>query len=251
MPGDFVAGGQRSYICDRGPTSSLEDLKTAGGYDHEAISHGFWPKAGHWKDATTYTGSYEWYGFGLQSHYHYRNVPTAIARWDNLAKDGEDFDGYDAAATHMVTHPLRVYLGLTKPRVMVEIGCPPFKTQKILGGRALVSDSFSWFNEDPSHGPHAGYGIYAHRDGYNVLYGDWSAKWYGDPQRGIMWPTPNWIPRSPGNLDYDGAWTSTDVNFLCDYYGLTGDQDDDSNRDCSSTIWHILDTAAAIDVDAD
>ena len=33
----------------------------------------------------------------------------------------------------------------------------------------------------------AGYGQYAHRDGYNVLYGDWSAKWVGDPQLKIMW----------------------------------------------------------------
>ncbi len=30
-----------------------------------------------------------------------------------------------------------------------------------------------------------GNGINAHREGYNVLYGDWSAKWWGDPQQKI------------------------------------------------------------------
>lgn len=34
-----------------------------------------------------------------------------------------------------------------------------------------------------------GEGYYAHREGYNVLYGDWHVKWYGDPpQRYIWWP---------------------------------------------------------------
>jgi hypothetical protein len=29
--------------------------------------------------------------------------------------------------------------------------------------------------------------LYAHRDGYNVLHGDGSAKWHGDPQQSIVW----------------------------------------------------------------
>ena len=39
---------------------------------------------------------------------------------------------------------------------------------------------------------HAG-GQQRHKDGYNVLYGDGHAAWYGDPQRRIIWwPDPGW-----------------------------------------------------------
>jgi hypothetical protein len=47
-----------------------------------------------------------------------------------------------------------------------------------------------------------GAGFLGHRDGYNVLYGDWSARWYGDPQQAIIWHIQGywdyWIMTSQG-----------------------------------------------------
>jgi len=77
----------------------------------------------------------------------------------------------------------------TKPLVRFEDGKPPFKTQRLLGSRALVSDTYSKWRDTETYEP--GYGQYHHREGYNLLYGDWSAKWYGDPQQRFMfWPKP-------------------------------------------------------------
>jgi len=68
-------------------------------------------------------------------------------------------------------------------------GPPVFRTQRLLGNRALVSDGFfrfgSWINENKP-----GMGEQMHKDGYNVLYGDWHAKWYGDPQGTVKWTVP-------------------------------------------------------------
>jgi prepilin-type processing-associated H-X9-DG protein len=44
-----------------------------------------------------------------------------------------------------------------------------------------------------------GDGIFAHRQGYNVLYGDGSARWQGDPQGTLIWMT---LPVGPhGGID--------------------------------------------------
>lgn len=39
---------------------------------------------------------------------------------------------------------------------------------------------------------------YAHRDGYNVLYGDWSARWYGDFQQRWIWNVQDHAGRTSG-----------------------------------------------------
>jgi prepilin-type N-terminal cleavage/methylation domain-containing protein len=73
---------------------------------------------------------------------------------------------------------------------------PLFKTQKILGGRALAADAFgknAW-----EVAAWAGPGYYGHRDGYNVLYGDWSAHWWGDPLQKFIW----WAPASQSRTGF-------------------------------------------------
>jgi len=74
--------------------------------------------------------------------------------------------------------------------------CPPRKTQKILGGRSVVMDRFGqrgWDegSETPKKcpDPYPSDGLYGHREGYNVLYGDWHAAWMGDPQERWIWIT--------------------------------------------------------------
>jgi len=74
----------------------------------------------------------------------------------------------------------------TRPFIYTETGCPIFKTQKLAAGYALLSDTIARPNPSIDN-MMPGYGYYAHKDGYNVLYADWHAAWYGDPQGRIMY----------------------------------------------------------------
>jgi len=85
------------------------------------------------------------------------------------------------------------YWPLVKPRLYVSSGTPPFKSQKLLGGRSLVIDTI-----DNTHvnggdaardlfGSRGGAVRFHHGDGYHVLYGDYHVKWYGDPQKRIAY----------------------------------------------------------------
>jgi hypothetical protein len=128
-----------------------------------------------------------------------------------------------------------------------------FKTQKILGGRALAADAFgkNLFEYATSAGP----GYYAHRDGYNVLYGDWSTKWWGDPQQTfIYWPPFNQAALAPEyggdtNVVTDCIW-GPDIAALNSgntaAAGSGGIWFTNSNNG-AGIQWHVLDVAAGID----
>ena len=69
-------------------------------------------------------------------------------------------------------------------------GCPPRKTVRALGDYAVVADRFDKVNDqqgfaDPTLA--RGNGIYGHKEGYNVLFGDGHAAWFGDPQQRFIW----------------------------------------------------------------
>jgi len=170
-----------------GAATTLTQLKRAGGFDHTSISKGKWGDPDHAPPGIKLWGySGFWSGRVVECTYNYRNVPSLLGNFAYTAY-GQD-----------VNYSNRAFLASTKPTVTVQVGCPTFKTQKLLGGRTLVTDSFSqaiWDSTSTSAPtkPDAGMGQYAHRDGYNVLYGDWSAKWFGDPQQRLIW----WALPSP------------------------------------------------------
>ena len=184
-----IEGGQNisTFAAD-----NLLDLKRAGGYDRKSLSHGDWSFLRYWAEGNNIPTKV------IQSTYNYRNVPCYVATRNDGTADFmlDDFQMDERCG--------KVWMAYTNPSVMAEAGCPPFKTQKILGGRSIVSDSFSrghtyrdytWdegVNPVHTDQPHhmLGAGSEAHRDGYNVLYGDWSAKWYGDPQQRFIWTEP-------------------------------------------------------------
>lgn len=202
MPADMIRSSTNPYEVQAVAATSLADLQRAGGFDHQALSHGDWTWLGRWDDKVAgWAGGSE--ALAVQSNYHYRNVPVAIGpmRADTFPD---------------------VYVGYTKPGVITQAGCPQFKTQKLLDSRALVSDSFSWRHKDArttgASTPIPGMGYYAHRDGYNVLYGDWHASWYGDPQGFILWPkwsssTTDWPTASYWQEDR-ANWRSRDNNYI-------------------------------------
>ena len=77
-------------------------------------------------------------------------------------------------------------LPYAQPDRVIQYGEPAFKTQKQLAGRAVVSEAWC---KNPAEPLKPGEGRFGYRDGYNVLYGDSSVSWFGDPQQRIQfWP---------------------------------------------------------------
>ncbi len=237
MPGDFdrannTTGGSR-----------LEHWKNAGGFDADTFFYGKWGSNSTFQSAST---SY------VFSQYAYRDIPlVCMTAWC------AGFEGADK----------RTLLAFTKPGVYCRQGTPMFRTQKQLGGRAIVSDTFSKggnYNAggytDALNNPYpttgdiadsgkvAGMGIVAHRDGYNVLYGDSHVGWYGDPQQKIIWH----------GQGMPGTATSYPLRMLCGniYSGSAGpfadaqgasDASDDYWRYTAPAIWHDFDVSNGVD----
>ena len=226
----------------------MSHLQAAGGFDAWTMTHGNWePEYAVWIQGSKWniTRGLRPY-LAIQSNYNYRNMPAIIGT-DDLKQAPAGFG-----------HPLvdeRVWMTTTRPLNALDAGCATFKTQKQLGGRALVSDSFSQPDGCDADGPssfgtYPGKGWFAHRDGYNVLYGDWSAKWYGDPQLRIMWyqndaHMPNYggegvkcfmsSLQCMGNFRWQRALNSTDSADILD-------------RTCAEDVWHMFDNAMGVDV---
>jgi prepilin-type N-terminal cleavage/methylation domain-containing protein/prepilin-type processing-associated H-X9-DG protein len=195
-----------------GSAYRVTDLKRAGGLDINALLYGDWD----WLK-----GQYYYAGRVVESHYAYRNVVPVLGM-------------------HSTWTPA-IVLGI-KPRLLVDAaeGAPLFKTQKLLGGRSIVSDSFGGrLSANGNFYPEMtkpGHGMYGHREGYNILYGDGHAAWYGDPQQNLIW--------------WEG---STSQNFIGDVIRppTYRDPQDVVTDKSAIQIWHLLDTAGGIDVGVD
>ena len=167
------------------------------------------------------------------------------------------------------------FLDWVTPRIYPTPGIPMFKNGKQLAGRALMVDSFyrpfhcedfgasksgnpGW-NENFSMKP--GYGAYAHRDGYNVLYGDGSVRWYGDPNQQIMY-WDRYLSATSSSSYFKGYsnffgtggqnnyWrTNANINWnsgqgVKQWHGLAG------GTISAHAVWHQFDANAGIDVRA-
>ena len=192
------------------------------------------------------------YAFAWDSPYAYRCQPSY---------DGDSYDHYPKNTGGVYDTPYGWtryphYVPYVLPKIKFENGgAAVFKSQKQLGGRVLMSDH--WSRVLQSTGSHAGsldermvptrrgaYWGHGKGEGYNVLYGDGSARWHGDPQKRIMWwghTETRWNSAYEG---YEQAKT----------YGVPG------HPMCTSwcgnyhegfanlAIWHALDVAQGIDV---
>ena len=177
-------------------------------------------------------------------------------------------------------------LSFTRPSQRAHMGTPFFRTRKELGNRAVVTDSFSKTSRDRSGWKdalggryvlpadltetkaHPGMGIVAHREGYNVLYGDGHAQWYGDPQQGIVWhgqgmgsssypsPQPQYTTYDFGLLA-NQFWNSGGLGPIAWHYGQWPDSGSNpatamAGQPCweysSARIWHDFDVSARVDV---
>ena len=237
--------------------SSLSRLQQAGGFDKDACSHGDWSSLIYnWRNDPIFYAS-------IQGTYNYRNVPSALAvdGAPKLDLSGAPWRPNWGAPYTPADYPegndYQVQLPYTSPKVKVSLGGAVFKTQKILGSRAIVTDSFSRVSKDCTGvvPPGPGDGYHTHRDGYNVLYGDWSAQWYGDPQERIMWWPWEW-----GTNGGRVALRALQINVLnwIEYldgtagYTVAPNWSDQINMDYyrADMIWHELDVFHGVDVAA-
>jgi prepilin-type N-terminal cleavage/methylation domain-containing protein len=198
---------------------STAELKKAGGYAAKDITHGNWSFLNFF--GSVQGGQWGSGGRALFSSYAYRNTPV-------LARD-ETYGGWQPAGKRM--RWIRPYLTL-------DPNTAPFKTQKLLGGRALVSDMFGRprYNGARPATKYFGEGILSHGAGYNVLYGDWSAKWWGDPQQQLIyWPDSAKTAFVANSNMSNGTWG----------YETVSSQYSDGGE--SPDVWHLFDVSAGVD----
>ena len=233
----------------------LEDLRKAGGFTARDVSHGDWS----WLDSWTGYGYRLSYTRVMMSHYFYRCMPSGTMGGTGSHWGWPDGD----PVTHGEGSGMGQYhriLGI-RPDRKVFPGEPVFKTQKQLGARALVTDAWgrSAWNQESYAVPggesvNPGEGFHGHRDGYNVLYGDWSAKWFGDPNQRLIWWEAHSLPMAAeltsGRADYDVRYNICANHMLDAAVNFRG-----ANKifkaGNSGEIWHNFDVAAGVDVAVD
>jgi prepilin-type N-terminal cleavage/methylation domain-containing protein len=153
------------------PNFGLDEWRQAAAGSSRATDAGKTLMYGKWLRAGRAGGSTTDYNYYVACHYAYLNQP--VGNYNGFARNGMD-----------------IPIAWTSPVVKTRVGAPPFKTTKLLGGRALVADNF--WRLYPAAGTLGtpGFGQFAHRDGYTVLYGDGSTAWYGDAESQVAW----WMP---------------------------------------------------------
>ena len=240
MPGDLASGGRHVGA------STLSDWQQAGGFGAEALLFGDW-------ESTRLGG-----GNYVFCSYNYRNVPSdGLNTWHKGWEDSDDAGFY------------RMRVAGTKPGVHMRGGQPVFRTVRELGGRAIVSDTFSkgngvdalgkdWTSETVSTMNESraivGYGVLAHRSAYNVLYGDGHASVFGDPQERFVWHTQG--QRKSTTVDQPRV---TDYHILARNYWNAFYRPTmgpiTSHKFCfpytAYAMWHELDVANTVDAGAD
>ena len=225
MPTQDPAGWYLEYYKQAG---SIGELMRAGGTDARTITHGDWS----WLPFCGRTANNMW-GKGLLCDYDYRNVCNSLLNRWNYDPD------YDRIC-------------YTRPAIEAIMG-PLFRTSKILGGRAIVADTCEKGRSMTTATP--GYGIYAHRDGYNVLYGDWHAQWYGDPmQRIIYWPQNKLYSYSEySNLRFSTCFTNYGTGVWWYIVGPPAGRNPPlpaqyyNGATENILLWHLYDEAGGVD----
>ena len=171
--------------------TNIKHTQDLGGDDGESLLKGDWSKIGvcgnYGQDANLGVKK------AIGCSYAYRNQSTHMdtfsfgstanhRRWDNgdySYTTGQEYGRYNTATRF----PDTVKYTEEQPT------CAR-KTPKLLAGRSLMMDrcgKVAFRNTWETNYTYPGDGILAHREGYNVLYGDGHVKWLGDPQERYIW----------------------------------------------------------------
>jgi len=235
MPADAGQNMRETPLAN--VVASMSKLGRAGGFDAKTAMMGTWTGQPLEYITTSINPSVVLYYLAIQGAYNYRCVPSVIVL--------DQHTEYGASATGEDCYGKGVRIRHVRPNHLVRAGEPIFKTQRLLGDRALVTDTFSrgdLYESTTLKDVFPGKGLYAHREGYNTLYGDGGARWYGDPQRTNMWwpgSTGSRIPQYPGSPQTCGVYQWTTPAGVGGY-----------TRPSSVGIWHLFDVANGVDVEA-
>ena len=226
---------------------TMREWLAAGPATPRTLTHGNWPKKKHGYYAGTSTGG----SYMVFMQYMYRNQPLFKGAQESPVGHGEE------PRLSQTTVPITV--AFTSPKVATTAMAPLFKTQRRLQGRALVSDS--WLKSptncqaSPNVNPppvnttlYGGFGNKCHRDGYNVLYGDYAVNWYADVEQRIMyWSPSSFTTRLGTNI-------VGHINPSTLYGGLIQQHDYMSQYTAEHRgllllplVWHMLDQAHDMD----
>ena len=280
-------GDARSYYCasSDGMPHDLQLYAKAGGW---RLSH--WQSAGGFNAETFLYGNWQdhlsnddWGSSSavmsrarsnlIWSHYAYRNTPYGGGQ------EGPWCVTYD---TYKKSDPyVGTLVSFTYPPISQRVGAPTFPTERILGGRALVSDTFSkgsrfdlWGRDlrSAEYYPRTkaetmavpGFGLAAHRTAYNVLYGDGRVQSYNDPQETIVWHVngggSNWRDRENERDFHARNGGAGDVTTFGGVFATTGSVSHPSGARgetwsaapgwyaSSWKVWNDFDRSADIDV---
>lgn len=206
--------------------TSLPEVKEAGGTEARILTHGNWDEVGiHHPYSTPY-------GRRLYCNYSYRCGAGVFFNYDYHFANEPDSPFHKDG---------RLAVPWTKPRLRHDPFLPFFKTTRQLAGRAIVVDGYDRpeYNHVPQNEGMPGAGWFGHREGYNVLYADGAAAWYGNGGQRIMW--------------WEQSGEHTRANGYCSNYPLDPAAPGYSAGDDSRfpDVWHEFDMFAGIDVDAD
>jgi len=105
-----------------------------------------------------------------------------------------------------------------------------------------MTDRFDKTPNSPASTP--GWADGAHKDGYNVVYGDFHSKWYADKESRLLY----WDPPRKASIMSANMATSTAYDPL-----LTQTADPAAwydNRNQAMLAWHLFDENAGVDVGA-
>jgi prepilin-type N-terminal cleavage/methylation domain-containing protein/prepilin-type processing-associated H-X9-DG protein len=221
--------------------SNLSNWKAAGGLNAESFLYGDWNSA---------TGPDYGALAVVQSHYAYRGVPA------NAYRPWHVWEDRDATKRRVIG---------VKPNQTVGLGQPIFRTVKELGARSIMSDTFSkglWYdalgntlknNSDPiaMSADLVGMGQFAHRDGYNVLYGDGHAQWFGDPQESIIWHEQGGGSLSNADNKYTVLAQNSQIGHIGGAYAVTKNVNSPPFKNTALAIWHEFDVRGDVDVGVD
>jgi len=202
--------------------------------------------------------------------YVYRGLPVELKDYTDHDIRGDSDDPAELNVPEAYWKPdgeNKIPMMYVTPKQYMRSGCPQFKTEKQLGGRALVADSFAKYcNMETPTTRYVGDYVNGHDVGGHVLYGDNSIKWNADPKGRIKWWTSNRdsistnYSVSAGNTVYFSYYGGMGgfgwaYNIAGDAYGPMWGTTGTPLYPAGSmykelsiyAIWHVMDAAADID----
>ena len=224
----------------KGVVNELRRVAALGGFSGHDLTHGNYRAAGDSGGSANanymgVSGSLRAMAVGVDSSYNYRNFPMAE---------------YNAQPSG--TPPVH----WTRPFLKTQYGAPGFKTQRRLQSRSIVSDVFyrdfyDTYNAVPWR---PGWGHLVHKDGYNVLYGDYHIAWYGDLEQRIMWfleaPATNGNPATPGAgfEPFSSYGREYGTPGTCKVHNSSSSSSSALVANGHQTIFHYFDLTQGVDV---